>query len=160
VPVGNQESCDAELVPSRDRISGIFDAGPCVGVIEMDDREFQNGGTDSAQSGEGDQRQSSPSGVLGQGIQEGGRDMLGGGLVNDLRRDGYTRLAYMSSDKMSEVYDFLLQKNVYNAHVQAKASKSLTVPQAFGQRDWPMYCHAMEDAVLAPHFFERALTTY
>jgi len=86
--------------------------------------------------------------------------MLGGGLVNDLRRDGCTRLAIMSSDKVIEINEFLLQKNVYNAHVQAKASKSLPLPQAFGQSDWPMYCHAMEDAVLAPHFFERAISTF
>jgi len=86
--------------------------------------------------------------------------MIGGGLVSNLRRDGCARLAIMPLSKVTEVYAFLLQKNVYNAHVQAKASKFLPVTQAFGQTDWPMYCHAMEDAVTAPYFFERALATF
>lgn len=77
-----------------------------------------------------------------------------------LRRDGCASLLPLDTTKVVDIYNYLLQCPVYNAHVRAKSSKELPLTQAFGASDWPMFCHDMEDAVLAPHFFDFALTTF
>lgn len=78
--------------------------------------------------------------------------------LNALRRDGIVRLPQMPRNAMETIWRHLKDRNVYNAHVQAKGTEPpVRLRTALADARWPMMCHSMHDAVLAPWLLEAAL---
>lgn len=81
------------------------------------------------------------------------------GVLEALRRDGIARIAPFAG--VAEFVAHLAARSVYNAHVRAKASEPpLPLDRALAERRWPAFCSDMIDVVLAPGFFELALSTF
>lgn len=77
------------------------------------------------------------------------------GFIETIRRNGIVPLASLWPGEVAELRRHLEGCEVYNAHVQAKATEP---PAPFESAPpWPMMCHRMEDVVVAPHLFENAL---
>jgi hypothetical protein len=80
-------------------------------------------------------------------------------VLATLRRDGIARLPLMlAASEVRDLRDYLATREVWNAHVQAKARASQPCVQACLEGRWPMFCHAMADVIAAPHLFAFALT--
>jgi len=78
-----------------------------------------------------------------------------------LRRDGIVKMPSLSREQMESVLQYLMVKEVVNAHVWAKGTEPpVSAKEALKQKRWPAFCHRMEDIVTAPFLFVTALTAF
>ena len=75
-------------------------------------------------------------------------------VVEKLKLDGIAHQGLMPREHLDELLAFLATCKVWDAHVVPHAKQSFPFVKDKGV--WPMFCHAMEDMVRAPHFFEYA----
>ena len=76
-----------------------------------------------------------------------------------IKRDGIVKMPSLTTEQVTEFVNYLHDKPVVNAHVQAKATlPSASLSTALKIREWPMMCHTMNDIVSAPYFFELAVS--
>lgn len=78
-----------------------------------------------------------------------------------LKADGIAIAPWpLSADQIDETLNYLAGTIVRNAHVWAKGKEERPFGEVFERGYWPMFCHHMQDVVIAPHFFEAALDGY
>src|SRR6202035_2237610 len=82
-------------------------------------------------------------------------------MLDKLRKDGIALAPWkMSEQELKNFHNYLNNCIVGDAHVWAKTKHYWGLPIAIQNGKWSMFCHSLEDSVLAPHLFEYALRGY
>jgi hypothetical protein len=80
--------------------------------------------------------------------------------LDKLRKDGIAPAPWaMKTLELKTFHDYLNGCEVGNAHVWAKINQSAPMLAVRGG-NWSMFCHKMQDVILAPYLFEYALQGY